>query len=87
MKENENTDHTIKVLSEIKQILIELSENSKTIYDENGLMRLLNISKSTLNRLKSRGKIAYSQGRDTGKCWFTFKDIEDFLENNKKKTF
>ena len=55
------------------------------IYDSSALQNLLNISKSTLQKLRDGGYIGFSQ--INGKFFYRQSDINDMIEKNYKAPF
>lgn len=85
---NLNDIITKQDILEIKHILSQLSSNSKIseyevipgyIVGDNKMSELLEISKSTLHSMKSRGKIPYSTPLGSSIPAYKISDVIDFL--------
>lgn len=74
-------------LSTIKERLesISVMSHQKPILNNDDLMDLLGVSRSTLQNYRNQGRIAYS--KSNGTIWYQYTDILVFLEKHKHNSF
>ena len=68
-----------------KQLSTKQKDPKEVIFDSQELMQLLNISKSTLQKLRDDGQIGFSQVN--GKFYYRQFDINEMIEKNYKPPF
>jgi hypothetical protein len=68
-----------------KQLSVKQKDPKEVIFDSQELMQLLNISKSTLQKLRDDGHIGFSQ--INGKFYYRQFDINQMIEKNYKAPF
>ena len=82
----EQYDSIMETLSSLKLDLSIKQKNPKeVIFDSIELMKVLNISKSTLQKLRDDGFIGFSQVM--GKIFYTQHDINMMIERNYKPSY
>jgi len=78
-----------KLLERLDVLQKELSTKQKNpkevIYDSADLLKILNISKSTLQRMRDEGLIGFSQIQ--GKFYYRQSDINEMLDRHYKPPF
>jgi hypothetical protein len=76
----------LKQLQEIKKQLSEKQRNpDEIIYDNADAMRLLKVSRRTLQSWRTAGLISFSQVGS--KLYYTQQDISEFIQNHYNKRF
>jgi hypothetical protein len=82
-------DQYNKLLERLDTLQKELSTKQKNpkevIYDSADLLKILNISKSTLQRMRDEGLIGFSQIQ--GKFYYRQSDINEMLDKHYKPPF
>ena len=82
-------DQYNKLLDRLDALQKELSTKQKNpkevIYDSADLLKILNISKSTLQRMRDEGLIGFSQIQ--GKFYYRQSDINEMLDRHYKPPF
>lgn len=82
-------DQYNKLLERLDTLQKELSTKQKNpkevIYDSADLLKILNISKSTLQRMRDEGLIGFSQVQ--GKFYYRQSDINEMLDRHYKPPF
>jgi ribonuclease D len=82
-------DQYNKLLERLDVLQKELSTKQKNpkevIYDSADLLKILNISKSTLQRMRDEGLIGFSQIQ--GKFYYRQSDINEMLDRHYKPPF
>lgn len=82
-------DQYNKLLERLDALQKELSTKQKNpkevIYDSADILKILNISKSTLQRMRDEGLIGYSQIQ--GKFYYRQSDINEMLDKHYKPPF
>jgi hypothetical protein len=77
------------LMSRIENMHKEFSAKQKNpkevIYDSQAIMEMLNISKSTLQKMRDEGYIGFSQVN--GKFFYRQSDINEMIEKNYKPAF
>lgn len=68
-----------------KQLSTKQKDPKEVIFDSQEVMRLLNLSKSTLQKLRDDGHIGFSQVG--GKFFYRQHDINEMIEKNYKPPF
>ena len=68
-----------------KELSIKQKNPNEVIYDSQALMELLNISKSTLQKMRDEGYLGFSQVN--GKFFYRQSDINEMIEKNYKPAF
>jgi hypothetical protein len=68
-----------------KQLATKQKDPKEVIFDSQELMQLLNIGKSTLQKLRDDGHIGFSQVN--GKFYYRQFDINEMIEKNYKPPF
>lgn len=79
-------DELLARLDELQNELSTKQKNPKeVIYDSADLLRILNISKSTLQKMRDEGLIGFSQVQ--GKFYYRQSDINEMLEKHYQPPF
>lgn len=77
------------ILTKLNTLQVHLAEKQKNpvevIYDNSDLLKLLNMSRSTLQKLRDEGFIGYSQIQ--GKFYYRQSDVNQMLEKYYKPPF
>jgi len=82
----EQYEALLNQLNLLQQHLSEKQKNpAEVIYDNTDLMKLLNISRSTLQKLRDEGYIGFSQIH--GKFYYRQSDVNSMLEKYYKPPF
>jgi hypothetical protein len=68
-----------------KEVSIIQKNPKEVIFDSCQLMQVLNVSKSSLQKLRDNGIIGFSQVQ--GKIWYRQSDINEMIEKNFKPAF
>jgi|APGre2960657404_1045060.scaffolds.fasta_scaffold22026_3 hypothetical protein len=68
-----------------KELSVKQKNPNEVIYDSQALMELLNISKSTLQKMRDEGYLGFSQVN--GKFFYRQSDINEMIEKNYKPAF
>jgi hypothetical protein len=68
-----------------KELSVKQKNPNEVIYDSQALMELLNISKSTLQKMRDEGYLGFSQVN--GKFFYRQSDINQMIEKNYKPAF
>jgi hypothetical protein len=68
-----------------KELSVKQKNPNEVIYDSQALMELLNISKSTLQKMRDEGHVGFSQVN--GKFFYRQSDINEMIEKNYKPAF
>lgn len=79
-------EQLLKRLDELqKQLALKQRNPEEVIYDSADLLQVLNISKSTLQRMRDEGLIGFSQIQ--GKFFYRQSDINEMLDRHYKPPF
>lgn len=79
-------DELLARLDELQKELSTKQKNPKeVIYDSADLLRILNISKSTLQKMRDEGLIGFSQVQ--GKFYYRQSDINEMLDKHYQPPF
>ncbi len=68
-----------------KELSLKQKSPKEVIYDSQSLMEMLNISKSTLQKMRDEGYLGFSQVN--GKFFYRQSDVNDMIEKNYKPAF
>lgn len=75
--------HHIEIMHQ--ELSVKQKNPKEVIYDSQALMELLNISKSTLQKMRDEGYLGFSQVN--GKFFYRQSDINEMIEKNYKPAF
>jgi hypothetical protein len=80
-----------KHLEEINQKLNQMDSSSNSLsekwLDNQDVCLALRISKRTLQNMRDRGILPYSQEPGSKKIFYRYEDVENYLEKHYKKSF
>lgn len=83
--EEQYKDLIARLESLSKQLSVKQKDPREVIFDSQEVMQLLNLSKSTLQKLRDDGHIGFSQVG--GKFYYRQHDINEMIEKNYKAPF